>query len=290
MMRFGKLAMSAVCAAIGISAWPTGAGAQTTVLYNGALGAGNDTPDSAAEGSWLEYTAAGSPTVSSSGGSTTLDTTVGNPTSPPAPQPYGDEAGYSNYTASLTPTLVNPAFPSLNPTVGFSVTFDVQLNSETHGADDNRAGFDVIVLGSDKKGVELGFWTNDIWAQQLNSNVFTRDPNEDYNVLNPSGPALSTTSMTDYTLSILNGSYSLYVDVPAANPTLILTGSTHDYSSYTSTAPNPYSLTNYVFIGDDTADAEGSETFSYLSVTVPEPASASVLAALGLAALARRRR
>jgi len=273
--------MSAACAAIWIWAWPTLAGAQTTFLYNGS---GTQTPQSQG---WLAFAdnavlGDGTPAVSSSGGTTTLDTTTGN-------IPSGSsniEAGYSNYTA--LGSLVNPAFPSLNPATGFSVSFAVQLNSETHGADDNRAGFDVIVLGSDKKGVELGFWTNDIWAQQLNSNVFTRDPSEDYNVLNPSGPSLSTTSMTDYTLSILSGTYSLYADVPAATPTLVLTSSTHDYSSYT--GAGPYSLTNYVFIGDDTTDAEASETFSYLSVTVPEPAAAGALIVLGSAALARRRR
>jgi hypothetical protein len=290
MMRFNKWATITLSAAFAISAFSISAGGQTTVLYNGALGAGNDTPDSAAEGSWLEYTAgAGSPTVSSSGGQTTLDTTVGNLPDPPAPQPYSDEAGYSNYTPSQT--LVNSNFPALNPTPGFSVSFDVQILSETHGTNDtdtNRAGFDVIVLGSDKKGVELGFWTNDIWAQELNSNVFTRDPAEDSNIQRDS-TALDNTSLTHYTLTVIGSSYSL--STGATNPVTILTGSTHDYSSYTGTEPNPYSLTNFVFIGDDTMDADAKESFTDLAVvTVPEPATLSGLLALGLVGLARRRR
>lgn len=30
-----------------------------------------------------------------------------------------------------------------------------------------RAGYSVILLGHDAKGIELGFWTNEIWAQKL---------------------------------------------------------------------------------------------------------------------------
>ena len=53
----------------------------------------------------------------------------------------------------------------------------------------------------------------------------------------------------------------------------------------------PYTLANYVFIGDDTTDAQASETFTDLAVTVvPEPATLSGLVAVALAALARRRR
>jgi len=279
-MRFKKLAMTAVCAAIGISASSMRAGAQiTTFLYQGS---GSQTPQSQG---WLDFAdnailGDGSPAVTSTGGSTTLDTTGANN----IPSTSSNiEAGYSNYTP--LGSLVNPSFPTLNPATGFSVSFDVDINSETHGADDNRAGFDVIVLGSDKKGVELGFWTNDIWAQQYTSGAFSRDGSEDSNIQRDS-TALNNESLIHYTLTITGTGYTL--STGTSSPVTILTGSTHDY---TGSDMLPYTLSNYVFIGDDTTDAQASETFTDLAVTVvPEPATATGLLALGLAALARRRR
>jgi hypothetical protein len=278
MMQFGKLAMSAVFAAIGISALPTLAGAQTTFLYNGS---GTQTPQSQG---WLAFSdnavlGDGTPAVSSSGGTTTLDTTTGNIPSSSS----NIEAGYSNYTA--LGSMVNPAFPSLNPATGFSVGLDVQINSESHSSND-RAGFDVIVLGSDKKGVELGFWGNDVWAQQYSSGSgFTHDPSEDADT--QGGASFASTFTTEgasshYQLSIIGTNYSL-----TDKGTTILTGQTHDYTAYGSA---PYTLANYIFVGDDTTEGEASETFSTLSVTVPEPATATGLVALCLFALARRRR
>ena len=286
-MQFKRWAVAALGAAIGISALPIRAGAQTTVLYNGAKDAGSDTPDSAAEGSWLEYTAGGgSPTVSSSGGATTLNTTVGNATpSPPAP-PYSDEAGYSNYTPAGAMVNSPSPFPSLNPTPGFSVAFDVNVTSEFHSGT-TRAGFDVIVLGSDKKGVELGFWENDVWAQEYSSG-FTPDPSEDADTENGASfastfsTAAATGNFHDYVLSIIGTNYSLTDDGAT-----ILTGQTHDY---TASAMLPYTLANYVFIGDDTTEAAADESFSLLAVTVPEPATATGLLFVFSAALGRRRR
>jgi hypothetical protein len=283
-MRFKKLAMTAVCAVIGISASPTRAWAQiTTFLYQGS---GMQTPQSQG---WLDFAdnailGDGAPAVSSTGGSTTLDTTGANN----IPSTSSNiEAGYSNYTP--LGSLVNPAFPALNPATGFSVSFDVDINSESNGSDSDRSGFDVIVLGSDKKGVELGFWDTDIWAQEFtpgNPGTFTRDGGEDYNILHDSIPAISTQALTHYTLTILNGNYTLTSGT--TDPFTILSAPTHDY---TGSAMLPYTLANYVFIGDDTTDAQASETFTDLAVTVvPEPATATGLMALGLVALARRRR
>jgi hypothetical protein len=265
MMRFNKLAMTTLCGAIGISALPIRAGAQTTYLYKGS---GTQTPQSQG---WL-YEFAPGVTPVSSGGATTFDTTSSS----------SIEGGYSNDNLSGTP--VNAAFPSLNPIPGFSVGFDVQINSESHSSND-RAGFDVIVLGSDMKGVELGFWANDVWAQQYTASAFTHDPSEDADT--QGGSAFTSTFTTEgasnhYQLTITGTNYSLTDDGAT-----ILTGQTHDY---TGSAMLPYTLANYVFIGDDTTEANASETFSTLSVAVPEPAAVSGLLALGLAGLARRRR
>jgi PEP-CTERM motif len=283
MVRFKKLAVTTACAAIGMWFLPMRAGALvTTFLYNGS---GTQTPQSQG---WLSFAdnaifGDGTPVTTSTSGATTLDTTGANnnPTSS-----SNIEAGYSNYTA--LGSMVNGAFPALNPTTGFSVSFDVAINLESHGTDTDRAGFDVIVLGSDKKGVELGFWSNDIWAQQFNPGMpgtFTRDGSEDSNIQRDT-TALNNAPSTHYTLTITGTSYSL--STGTGSPVTILTGTTHDY---TGSAMLPYTLANYVFIGDDTTDAQASETFTDLAVTVvPEPATASGLVGLGLAALSRRRR
>jgi hypothetical protein len=281
-MRFKKLAMSAICAAIGMGASPMRAGAQiTTFLYQGS---GTETPQSQG---WLDFAdnailGDGTPAVTSSGGSTTLDTTGANN----IPSTSSNiEAGYSNYNP--TGTLVNPSFPVLNPATGFSISFDVDVNSESNGSDSDRSGFDVILLGSDMKGVELGFWDTDIWAQNYNSGspgTFTRD--EDFNIIHDGNPAITTQAMTHYTLSILNGVYTLTSGT--TDPFTILSDPVHDY---TGSGKLPYTLPNYVFIGDDTTDAQASETFTDLAVTVvPEPATATGLMAIGVGILARRRR
>ena len=255
--------MALAVMAIGILAGA--AEAQTTNLYQGN---GTQTPQSQG---WLEELAPGVTPVSA-GGSTTFDTTSSSTL----------EGGYSNDYATGTP--VNSSFPSLNPTNGFSVALDVEINSETHSSA-NRAGFDWIVLGSDGKGVELDFWETDIWAQQYSASAFTHSATEDVDAENSAGfdSTFSTEgAINDYVLSIQGGNYSL-----TDNGTTILTGQTHDYSG---SGMLPYTLDNYVFIGDDTTEANASETFSLLSVTVPEPTSACVLLVIGTGALARRRR
>ncbi|BAZ40806.1 putative Ig [Calothrix sp. NIES-4101] len=117
-------------------------------------------------------------------------------------------AGYINYRIDSTiPTnsklvTLNNSFPTLDPTTGYIISFTAQLESETSriGADknldgkDDRAGFSVIVIGNDKKGIELGFWSDQIWAQNdgaaepdptksntLSNTLFTQGEKVDFN-------------------------------------------------------------------------------------------------------------
>jgi hypothetical protein len=243
----------AACAAM-LIAVSSASGSQTTFLYQGS---GSSTP--ASQG-WLFPVTIGASATSASG-ATTLDTTAS----------YSLEDGYSN-TNPITDALVNSSFPDLNPANGFTVSLDALINSESHtvGAtvNSNRAGFELIVLGDDAKGVELGFWGDDIWAQNQG---FTHGEDATFN---------TESSSHHYDLTILGSTYTL-----SADNTPILTGSTRDYSAQ----GVPYTLPNYVFIGDDTTEAEASETFTTLSVTVPEPVTALGMLAIGATALARRR-
>jgi hypothetical protein len=222
------------------------------ILYDGTLGT---TPQSQG---WLSYASipSGAVTTLITNG-ITLDTTSSS----------SIHAGYSNYT--LTSSLVNSSFPTLDPTVGFTVDFDVQLNSESHSSND-RAGFSVIALGSDDTGIELGFWTGDIWAQ---SSTFTHAEDASFD---------TSSAPVQYALTIQGGNYTLF-----ANGNDILSGSTRNYSADGA----PYTLSNYLYIGDDTTSANASENIYNLSVAVPEPSVAGIgLCIAGIGLMGRRRR
>ena len=62
--------------------------------------------------------------------------------------------------------------PGLDRAKGFALLFSAQLDAETH-KNTNRAGFSVILLADDKQGIELGFWTDTIFAQS-DAPLFTR--------------------------------------------------------------------------------------------------------------------
>jgi hypothetical protein len=228
--------------------------ASTTVLYDGPAGT---TP--AAQGWLFQFTTTNASSTTSSG-QTTLSTTFAN----------SERGGYSSHVPVFN-TLVNPAFPTLDVNVGFSVRLDMKLLSETH-ANNNRAGTSLIVIASDLRGIELGFWTDEVWAQS----------GPDF--LHAEGAVTDTTAANaSYVLSISNalgGSYALTKD---GSP--LLSGPLRNYSSF----GLPYSLPNYLFLGDNTTSASGAMSFSHLSVTVPEPTILGLLV-LSLPTMLRRLR
>lgn len=218
----------------------------TLVLYDHTLGG---TPNTQGYFSYQAYNLVNiftppQATQTYTGGYTVLDTT---------PQ-KNDAAGYN---ASL------PASLTFDRAQGYQVMFAVQVITETHaGSDrnsdgvDDRAGFSLIVLSSDKKGIELGFWTNRIWAQEGGSggNLFTQ----------AEGAAFNTTSgVINYTLQILNNTYSLQ-----ANSSTILSGAVRDYTAFTGLI-DPYETPNYIFLGDDTGSAQAKIKLGTVSVTAP---------------------
>ncbi len=169
------------------------------------------------------------------------------------------QAGYFNKNP-ITGTPVNAGFPALNRNTGYAIRFDVSVTAESHSSND-RAGFSIIALSSDLQGIELGFWTNEIWAQ---NQPFTHGE----------GVAFNTVPNTSYLLTILGNSYSLN-----ANGTDILTGSLRNYSGF----GIPYSNNNFLFLGDDTTSANADITLGQVQLlsSIPEPASWFTLAGLG---------
>lgn len=178
-------------------------------------------------------------------------------------------AGYSNRTPFGL--LKNAAFPELNRSQGFAVDFQLRVNSESHNSP-NRAGFSVILLSSDSRGIELGFWEDQIWAQ-ADSPLFTHAESVSFN---------TTTAEVAYQLTVQGNSYFL-----AGNNSLLLTGGLRDYSSFGS----PYSLPNFLFLGDNTSSAGANVTLGSISLSaVPEPAVRGLMSIVAAASCVIRRR
>ncbi|MCW3096429.1 MAG: putative exosortase interaction protein [Chthonomonadaceae bacterium] len=246
--------------------------AQSFTLYDGTSGV---TPDNATWG-WNYLSTGGSATKTAVGGVTTLDSTASD----------GISAGFSTVTSGRSTPFV------LNNAAGYTVGFDIQVNSENHSnanADKNadgladRSGVSLIVLGSDHKGVEMAFWQDEIWTQQdsplfIHNTVSERDQ----------GAGL-TNLLTHYNLTVQGSSYSL----SNAGGTVLLTGSLRDY--FGNGAPSlPYATPNFLFLGDDTTSANGSVGIGRVTVTLatPEPGVWTLLASglIGTGLLWKRRK
>jgi len=141
---------------------------------------------------------------------------------------------------------------SLNRTNGFTLLVSALLDSESHSST-NRAGFSLIVLGDDKRGIELGFWTNAVFAQS-DSPLFTHAEE---------AIVSTTTSSVNFALTILATNYVLRADGAT-----ILSGPVRDYTAF-SGFPNPYRTPNFIFFGDDTTSAGASVNILALTLILP---------------------
>lgn len=133
----------------------------------------------------------------------------------------------------------NTAVP-ISRTQGFALRFSVAISAETHVSPD-RAGFSVIVLDADARGVELGFWEDRIWVQEGGAApaLFTQ----------AEGVTRSTTALTDYALRFDGERYML-----RAGATDVLSGPLRSYAAFAG-FPDIYETPNFVFLGDNTTSA-----------------------------------
>lgn len=246
-----KTTLAAIIVGLGLFGGMASAQAVTIELYTGS-GRPGDQP-------WLAFTnqfGASETLVSNNGNKVNLNTTANN----------SIYAGYSNYYSSVnpstgTPILIpkNPAFPTLDRT-GYTLNFSVQVNSESHNGTNgpNRAGFSVTAISDDKKGIELGFWNNEIWAQNTN---FTKGESNTFN----------TQSLNTYSLTISGDTYTL-----SANGTRLPNLTNQPLRDYASTSPNnpqylPYKTSNFISLGDNTTSAQANITLGAVSVATPVP-------------------
>jgi len=201
----------------------------TTVLYDGSLG----TLPGSQGFIYIPSPFPGSSIQTITNSVTTLNTTP----------VQSDKAGYF-----VLPNVV----PILDRAKGYTVSFTSQVISETHSTND-RAGFSVIALSSDKRGIEIGFWQDKIWAQEYIAGVgnphFIHAEEAAYN---------TSAALTIYDLTILGDAYTLFV-----GQTSILSGKLRDYSSFGA----PYTTQNFIFLGDDTTSAKATLKLSDVSAT-----------------------
>ena len=262
-MKFLFCGMVVACAA------SVGQPVCAAVLYDGSLGT------TLSQQGWFYLTdplSGADAQYSAAGGATRLDST---PT-------MSDSAGFFTRLEYLGIVLVHPAMPVLDPQAGYTLQFSVAVPTETH-VSTHRAGFSVLVVGEDYGSIELGFWTNEIWAQ---SGPNPLDPGEALFARAERSGAFDTTTLTSYELRVLGDGYSLWSD-----STELLSGLLRDYSSHSHPV---YSMPNTIFVGDDTGSASTLADVHYVAVTtgvVPEPSAWLLLIGIGVVGcLARRRR
>jgi hypothetical protein len=164
--------------------------------------------------------------------------------------------GNESLAGWVSSTATTVGFPILNPTDGVQLNFTVQVESESHTRN-TRSGLSVIVLDKDKRGIELSFGENEIWAKSddATGGLFARG--EDV--------AFATTSMTAYQLTLSGDTYTL-----TANAQPILSGAIRDYTSFEG-FPDPYETPNFLFLGDNTTSAQARIRLQFVSVTGSEP-------------------
>ena len=219
-----------LAAAAAISAAPL-------MLYDGSLGT---TP--AAQGWFMLAQSGGDGThAETAEGGGTLMTTTGT-----------ERAVYSTFSPF-----------ALNRSLGYRLSFDLELDSESHDTND-RAGLSVVLIGSDLYGLEIAFWTDEVWVQN-DVPIFTHGE----------GHAYDTTARTTYTVDVSGSRYTL-----TAGGVPLIGGLLRNYSA----GGLPYMMRNSIFLGDDTYSASAASRFYRADATqLPEPAAWSCMAAALLA-------
>lgn len=169
-----------------------------------------------------------------------------------------DRAGYPSRLPTippLPPFSNHPLVGTLDRTQGFTLRIDARLDAEGHSTT-HRAGFSLLVVCDDLRAIEIGFWTNRIWAQDDDTGggvLFTQAEAVDLD---------TTASQVIYELSIDTDHYRLFAD---GSP--ILGGPLRDYTNASGLAGLVYSTENLVFFGDNTSSADARAEVSLIVLT-----------------------
>ena len=241
-LRLPKLiVLAASCGWLFSFTYPEQTIAQTVTLYDATQ------PRSISEQGWPLLA---SPFL----GNTVAETQVVDGTELDTVDPIGDRGGYFSLDPVLQ-VLRLEAMPEIQSALGTSVRFQLEVQQESHvegeAGDGNsdgladRAGFSVIAVNDQRQAIELGFWTDRVWAQddarEGLSNLFTQSE----------GIAIDTTVRRDYSLLLTETSYQLFEGAGES----ILSGTLRDYSPFAGSI-DPYETPNFLFFGDNTTRGE----------------------------------
>lgn len=128
--------------------------------------------------------------------------------------------------------------PPLDRRAGFNLVLRFRLPAERH-AREERAGFSVIVLDAERRGIELGFWQDQVFAQ-ADQPLFTRAESAAFRF---------DLAAVEVVLHLGAAQYTLF-----ANREPLLSGPVRDYTAFTG-FPDVYETPNFVFLGDNTTSA-----------------------------------
>ncbi|MCS1409022.1 MAG: hypothetical protein M2R45_02201 [Verrucomicrobia subdivision 3 bacterium] len=150
---------------------------------------------------------------------------------------FDDHAGYFARSPLFDP---HPQLPDeFNRERGYQIGFTIQLPTETHVRPD-RAGFSLITLSRDLLGIEIEFWTDEIFAQSVEFIHSEGAQNLPFQL---------SSQYVDFVLEIKGDEYTL-----SGNGQEILTGPLRDYSG----SGIPYTISDFLFFGDNTTSASAS--------------------------------
>lgn len=223
-----KTSVATITAGLTLLSAANSSSAAPVVLYDGT-----QTPD---QQQWIYNSTSISAVVTPTARGTILDTTADN----------GMYAGYFRRSPV-----------KLDRNKGYAVKFKVRVASQSSTSND-RAGFSLIVnsnapIGTQPYGLELGFWKNSIWAQNVG---FTRGEEKSI---------VTSYPWRVYTLAVQGDEYQLFVN---NLPKPILQGKLRQYTGFNPPAgvPNVYKIPNLIFVGDDTTSASARVTIGPIEV------------------------
>jgi hypothetical protein len=242
-----------------------GAQAAELLLYDDTNG--NMPQDQGAMAYFYDFLTGSDPGPQAVSGGVRLDST----------DPRSDSAGFFSHVPGFWfPVLAS--FPVLDPVDGFTLSFELALHAEGH-SNEHRAGFSALIIGEDLYGIELGFWTSEIWHQTLVGSAFRKGNGIDFD---------TTAGTILYDLTILGSEFFLFADGIE-----IFNGATRNYAPGDA-SPDPYEVPSNLFLGDNTGSAGADFTLGRITLTTGPFADATApqpawLMLAGAGWLARRR-
>lgn len=265
--------------AVAVLAASAGAG----IVYDGASGSGTQTV--AAQSNLQFVTLNNAASQVAAGGKTTLNSTALGQAGQGG---YFSHLGAPGFGVPVAP--INPTWPAQNTmtaATGYTVRFDIAVTQEAHNADNQRAGFSVILISGNLKGIELGFWTDRLFAYEGGTGPSLFTPAE--------FASRDNTALTRFEYTVLGNDYAVFINQHYASP--ILTGVLRDYTAFNAAGAglpfNPYAVNDFMFLGDNTSRGQSVTEISYIAITagaIPSPGATALAALAGVVLMTGRRR